>query len=126
MTKLKFDRARFDAGELPTRTRDGTKVLHVHDSGLAVGRPIVAWIEGLDAPCSYIASGEFFGSGLESVLDLVHEPKMRTLKIAVLRGAVRGGIYTTTSDQHDDFDWLVERVSKEDLLLRLLEVEVPE
>jgi len=72
--ELKFDRARFDAGEMPTRTRDGRKVLHVHDSGLGRDFPLVAWIEGRLGCDEFTADGRYQVYG-EGPHDLIHEPQ---------------------------------------------------
>lgn len=75
MTKeLKFDRARFDAGEMPTRTRNGRTVLRVVDSGLDVPYPLSTWLEGLRRPLSHTHSGRANGDHPDP-LDLVHEPR---------------------------------------------------
>lgn len=123
--ELKFDRARFDAGEMPTRTRDGRRVLHVHDSGLDVEWPIVAWVEGSAFPNIYTSGGSPFKSGRENALGLVHEPRVRNLKVVVYLHQSTGEIYVVTSDHHDDFEAFVDRVSRAGRLLQLLEVEVP-
>lgn len=127
MSELKFDRARFDAGEMPTRTRDGRKALWVGNSGLDIEYPIVAIIKVFGS-ADYTRDGKYCSDGTLNLLDLVHEPKTRTIKIAVClpRDPVTSGVYAITSDHYDDFERIVERVSKEDRLLHLIEVEVPE
>lgn len=87
MKELKFDRARFDAGEMPTRTRNGMKVLHVHDSGLAVTYPIAAWIEDDTFPHSFQTDGHIYSSD-EHPLDLVHEPRMLKITVGCRRSLV--------------------------------------
>lgn len=56
------------------RTRDGTKVLYVHDSGIDCSLPIVAWLEGLDGPTHYNADGHYFPGEARGTYDLIEEP----------------------------------------------------
>lgn len=126
--ELKFDRTRFEAGDMPIRTREGHEVLWCADTGLDREYPIVAIIEGVVGPAGYTRDGKYWSSGTLDTLDLVHEPKMRTLKIAVCRrrDTATGGAYAVANDQYDDFDEFVARVREDGRLLHLLEVEVPE
>ena len=64
MTELKFDRARFEAGEMPTRTRCGWKVLWCADSGLDIDYPVAAVIvpdSGDPRMGEYTRDGGVFG-----------------------------------------------------------------
>lgn len=126
-SELKFDRKRFDAGEMPTHTRCGQKVLWCSDTGLDIERPIVAMIANYGTATSYTRSGTFFIDGERSGLDLVHEPKTRKLRIAVSRGLFNdGATITMTSDSKiDDFDAYIAALRGNGRLLHLLEVEVP-
>lgn len=129
-TELKFDRARFDAGEMPTQTRDGRKVLFCTDTEIGGEFPIVAVLESKSTvPDSYMytTDGRLFNEeDHESVLDLVHEPKTRKLRIAVCRSFCDGYTFTTTSDEdYGDFDTFITDVRENGRLLHLLEVEVP-
>lgn len=127
MNNLKFDRARFDAGEMPTRTRDGRKVQWVADTGLERENPIIAIIEGDIVSTDYTRDGKFWADAEhDDCHDLVHEPRSRKLEIAVYRHPSNGGIYTVTSDAHDDFEAFVDRVNKAGRLLQVLEIEVSE
>ncbi len=125
MSEMKFDRARFDAGEMPTRTRNGSRVLWCADSGLDIDYPVVAIIEGYDS-IEYTRDGKAWANGPDAGHDLVHESKMRTLRIAVCRNIVSGGIYTTDSGINKDFDSYVAERREDGRLLHLIEVEVPE
>lgn len=79
MNELKFDCARFEAGEMPTRTRNGGKVLHIYNSGIDCDYPIVAWIKN-DYGCitteTYNANGYVYYEKDPYINDLVHEPKI--------------------------------------------------
>lgn len=97
--ELKFDRARFDAGEMPTRTRGGHKVLHVHDSGLSVDFPIVAWVEG--GGCNeFTADGRYLAYG-ECAYDLVHEPQKVRVGLRRNPKTVSGFLPTAHPDKID-------------------------
>lgn len=125
--ELKFDRARFDAGEMPTRTRNGLRVLWCADTGVDIERPIVALIEGDQNASNYTRSGRFWDDTEPSRNDLVHEPKMRKVRIAVCRDPSDDETtLTVTSDSKGvDFDVFLSAVRKNGRLLHLLEVEVP-
>lgn len=84
--ELTFDRARFDAGEMPTRTRDGRKVLHVHDQrndddygdyGDTRVYPLVAYIlphgKGTPEVYTHTLEGRWKYGQIHGA-DLVHEP----------------------------------------------------
>lgn len=126
-SELKFDRSRFEAGEIPTRTRDGRTVLWCADTGLDIERPIVALLAGGDLPTGYTKDGLVLTRGGETPFDLVHEPKMRKLRIAVSRGLFNdGATITMTSDSKTgDFDEYVAALRGNGRLLHLLEVDVP-
>lgn len=98
--ELKFDRARFDAGEMPTRTRDGRKVLHVHDSGLGRDFPLVAWIEGRLGCDEYTADGRYLVYG-ECPHDLVHEPQKVRVGLRRNSKTVSGFLPTAHPDKID-------------------------
>ena len=104
--ELKFSRARFDAGEMPTRTRGGLRVLKVVDSGLAVRYPIAAWIAGDDyddciGPRRYSRDGRYDGPVFDSPFDLVHEP--RKVRVGLRRNSktVSGFLPTANPDRID-------------------------
>lgn len=97
--KLKFDRARFDAGEMPTCTRDGRKVLHIHDSGLDIDFPIVAWVEG--SGCyEYTADGRYLRHDY-CAYDLVHAPQKVRVGLCRNECALSGFVSTTCAAQID-------------------------
>lgn len=125
--ELKFDRARFDAGEMPTRTRDGREVLWCADTGVDIARPIVALIAGDQNATNYTRSGMFWRDTEQSGLDLVHEQRMRKLRIAVCRGPFddRNTITITSDSKFGDFDEYIAALRGNGRLLHLLEVEVP-
>lgn len=121
MPELKFDRARFDAGEMPTRTRDGRKVLKVVDSGLDLEYPLAAWIEKYGVR-SYTRNGFYFNDGRVGVFDLVHEPKMRKVKVALLfdNGVpIHCKDVASLDDDHMAF-W-----ERRGMFFKVIEVEVP-
>lgn len=123
-----FDRSRFEAGEMPTRTRDGRKVLWCADTGLDIERPIVALLAGGNLPTGYTKDGLVLTRGGETPFDLVHEPKTRKMRIAVCRCPFNNGAtITMTSDAGivGGFDTFVTSVRKNGRLLHLLEVDVP-
>ena len=98
--ELKFDRARFDAGEMPTRTRDGRKVLHVHDSRLGRDFPLVAWIEGRLGCDEYTADGRY-QVYCEGPHDLVHEPQKVRVGLRRNPQTVSGFLPTAHPDKID-------------------------
>lgn len=124
--ELKFDHVRFAAGEMPTRTRNGKQVLHVHDSGLDVEYPVAAWFVGGDLPTGYTKDGLVLAGGGETPFDLVHEPKMRKLRIAVCRDTLgdRRTITVTSDSKGDYFDVFLTDVRESGRLLHLFEVDV--
>ena len=79
-TELKFDRARFDAGEMPTRTRGGAKVHWCAATGLKDDfRAFVAIVGNGSMVHAYDSDGCSVSGSV--YYDLVHEPRM--LKITV-------------------------------------------
>lgn len=128
MSELKFDRERFDRGEMPTRTRGGGKVLHVHDSGLDVDYPISAWIDGHARPFSFGRGGSFSRCGQTTDFDLVHEPKTRKVRVAITHRDA-GGSWAFTEDEARrwgvSFDVRVRQHEGRGDLIQILEVEVP-
>lgn len=125
MKNLKFDRARLDAGEMPTRTRNGTKVLKVFDSGLNVELPIAAWLEGLSWPAFFYQPDGRYSSVHPHDLDLVHEPKMRKVRVLVYRNT-HGGIGAASEEDAKDCGVSIDDLRTEGRLLHVLEVEVSE
>lgn len=84
---LKFDPLRFGLGEMPTRLRNGFKVLKVVElpKGLAQKNlsgkyPILAWVDydGFVEVEGFTVDGKYY-EGEESDMDLVHEPMPRDL-----------------------------------------------
>lgn len=125
---LKFSRARFDAGEMPTRTRGGLRVLKVVDSGLAVRYPIAAWIADGDADCigprRYSRDGRYGGPMLDgpmfdNTFDLAHEPL--TVRVGLRRNSktVSGFLPTANPDRIDLW-------REQGILVAEVEVEVGE
>lgn len=103
--ELKFNRARFDAGEMPTRTRGGFRVLKVVDSGLPVRYPIAAWIEDGDADCigprRYSRDGRYDGPVFDSPFDLVHEPEKVRVGLRRNSKTASGFLPTANPDRID-------------------------
>lgn len=115
--ELKFSRGRFNAGEMPARTRDGRKVLHVHDSGLDVNRPIVAWIGGGEC-WSYLKDGRIHHDR-ESDFDLVHEPQK--VRVGLRRNdRTASGFLPTANPEY------IDRWREQGVLVAEVEVEVGE
>ena len=126
-TELKFDRARFDAGEMPTRTRDGRRVLKVFDSGLDVEYPIVAWNEDYDGVCEYTREGLFLTGdyGRPHAFDLVHEPKTRKVRVVLVRSKYTPGKTVAYSGSEiGEVANLIARGRDEGRFIREIEVEV--
>jgi len=124
MSELKFDRARFEAGEHPTRTRDGKKVLHIYDSGIG-DFPIAAWIEG-GGTATYTRDGKWGMTLDRHPLDLVHEPKKRTVHIVLCRSALDGAINAITNESFDNFEAVIKRTRDEGRFVAELTHEVEE
>lgn len=99
--ELKFDRARFDAGEMPTRTRDGRRVLRVVDSGLDCLYPLAAWVEGAGAASPFSRDGRFFVRDALSPPDLVHEPQKVRVGLRRNPQTVSGFLPTANPDKID-------------------------
>lgn len=97
MTKeLKFDRARFDAGEMPTRTRGGDKVLWVADTKLPRTYPLIAIISDGGYPIQYTADGRYDHLAHNVEHDLVHEPRMKKVNVVLYRMVGGSNTYTTS------------------------------
>ena len=71
---MEFDKARFAAGEMPTHTRNGKKILWIADCGLDIGYPISVVFEGMPEAKNYTRDGVYH-IGHTSEIDLVHHPK---------------------------------------------------
>lgn len=119
---LKFSRARFDAGEMPTRTRGGLRVLKVVDSGLAVRYPIVAWLADEDdyfGPRRYSRDGRYDGPVFDSTFDLVHEP--RKVRVGLRRNSKTvSGFLPTANPEY------IDRWREQGVLVAEVEVAIGE
>ena len=87
MKELKFDRARFDAGEMPTRTRGGAKVHWCAATGLKDEfRAFVAIVGNNSVAVAYDSDGCSVSGCV--YYDLVHEPRMLKITVGCRRSLV--------------------------------------
>ena len=96
MKELKFDRARFDAGEMPTRTRGGAKVHWCAATGLKDEfRAFVAIVGDNSVVVAYDSDGCSVSGCV--YYDLVHEPRMTKVLGVVYRSPIDNKIHATIS-----------------------------
>lgn len=79
MKDLKFDPARFAAGEMPTLTRGGLPVRIISTDGPSKYQ-IIGIIGNEDVPSCWTKDGRYFVQLHENENDLVHAPKVEKVR----------------------------------------------
>lgn len=126
MNELKFDHDRFDAGEMPTQNRKGERVVKVVDSGLDVDYPLAVWLDSNRLPYFVTRAGwnSLYDNTGTDPLDLVHEPKMRKVRVMVYRHMGDSGTVTTLSSDSVSYGTSKATALEAGRFITELEVEV--
>jgi len=72
-------------------TRDGRKVIHIHDTGFDITYPISAVVEGSDQPFAYTNDGQYYVGRVGCMRDIVTRPEIKPLIVDYLNVYSTGG-----------------------------------